>query len=212
MSTNGDKRSVSTDALDSLGTIINEGEKRDAIHLAVEPVVAGENLGVGADITLTNGKAYKTKQGEGLGIVDPFLKKGPKAGERFWLVVYPRQIKSLRHVWSHPAFPEDPSLVTESEEDKMRKKASSEKWLRVWFQQNTGAPDYDLAIQAIANGRTESEPDEYGECVSAYVRDEYLHVNGKDAHGEIPAEFWEHAERVLGKHIKNRPVYFSCSC
>lgn len=37
-----DKRSVATDALETLGTIIDDKQKRDAIHLAVEPVVAGE--------------------------------------------------------------------------------------------------------------------------------------------------------------------------
>ena len=36
----GDKRKVSTDALDTLGSIITPAEKRDAIHLAVEPVQA----------------------------------------------------------------------------------------------------------------------------------------------------------------------------
>ena len=39
-----DKRSVATDALETLGTIIDDTQKRDAIHLAVEPVVAGERL------------------------------------------------------------------------------------------------------------------------------------------------------------------------
>lgn len=43
MSSNtGDKRSVSTDALETLGTIIDDRAGRDAIHLAVEPVHAGE--------------------------------------------------------------------------------------------------------------------------------------------------------------------------
>lgn len=36
-----DKRSIHTDALHTLGTIIGEGEKRDAIHIAVEPCIAG---------------------------------------------------------------------------------------------------------------------------------------------------------------------------
>jgi hypothetical protein len=37
-------RSVATDALATLGTIIDDTQKRDAIHIAVEPVIAGERL------------------------------------------------------------------------------------------------------------------------------------------------------------------------
>jgi len=99
-----DKRSVHTDALHTLGTIIGPGEARDAIHLAVEPVIAAHDLRTGDDVGLDeNGEAhYSTSP---VGIVDPFLKNGVKQGERFWLVVYPRQITSLRHVWEHPKFP-----------------------------------------------------------------------------------------------------------
>jgi len=100
-----DKRSVSTDALDTLGTIHMKEEKRDAIHLAVEPVMAGEDLRAGQDIIVKDGVAYPTPPGEGLGIVDPFLRFGALKGERFWFVMYPRQVHSLRHVWEHPAFP-----------------------------------------------------------------------------------------------------------
>lgn len=39
-----DKRTMTTDALETLGTIITEHEKRDAIHIAVENVVAGAKL------------------------------------------------------------------------------------------------------------------------------------------------------------------------
>ena len=102
MSGEGDKRKVSTDALETLGNIIGPNEKRDAIHLAVEPVIAQEILypgqNVGADGTTNNP----------VGIVDPFLKVSKVyPGQRFWLVIYPRQINSLRHVWSHPAFPDE---------------------------------------------------------------------------------------------------------
>lgn len=96
-----DKRSVHTDALQTLGTIITEGG-RDAIHLAVEPVVAGEPLEPGEDIGIENGVAWgKSDHIKKVGIVDPFLKDRVKTGEKFWLIVYPRQITSLRHVWEH---------------------------------------------------------------------------------------------------------------
>lgn len=52
-----DKRKVSTDALETLGTIIDSGQKRDAIHLAVEPVIAGECLAPGAHVVINQGVA-----------------------------------------------------------------------------------------------------------------------------------------------------------
>jgi hypothetical protein len=39
-----DNRPVATDALATLGTIIDKTAARDAIHLAVEPVVAAHTL------------------------------------------------------------------------------------------------------------------------------------------------------------------------
>src|SRR6266446_3273127 len=101
---NAEKRSVSTDALETLGTIIGPNEKRDAIHLALEPAIAAHDLNPGDNVGFVEGGVgYCAKP---LGIVDPFLKSPVKPGQRFWLVVYPRQITSLRHVWSHPSFPE----------------------------------------------------------------------------------------------------------
>ena len=107
----GDKRSVSTDALATLGTILNHGEKRDAIHLAVEPVVAGQFMHPGDHINVVNGIATRCEEGKGLGIVDPFIIGNVKEGQRFWFVMYPRQVTSLRHVWAHPAFPDEVGML-----------------------------------------------------------------------------------------------------
>lgn len=103
----GDNRSVSTDALETLGMVHFRKEYRDAIHLAAEPIEAGADMERATRVYIGNdGKAYPTLNG-GLGIVDPFLPNGGvKEGEKFWLIVNPRQITSLRHVWSHPDFPE----------------------------------------------------------------------------------------------------------
>ena len=101
-----DKRTPHTDALETLGKIHEFDEKRDAIHLAVYPVEAGEFLIPGENIRVDNGKAYTCTRAEGLGIADPFIESGQiQKGQRFWLVIYPREIRSLRHVWEHPAFP-----------------------------------------------------------------------------------------------------------
>lgn len=190
-----DKRSVTTDALETLGTIISENEKRDAIHLAVENVIAGERLWPGADVGIaSNGMAYR-KGPKMIGIVDPFLTDGVDEGQRFWLVIYPRKITSLRHVWTHPDLPEvadAPVLKTAKE--------VSEQWLRD-FIATADCPDYETVIAAAVNNDNTWDA-------------EYLHFDGSDAHGEIPPEFWTHVEIVTGRSIPDdgRAKYFSCSC
>lgn len=112
-----DQRSVHTDALATLGTIIDAHQQRDAIHLAVYPCRAGQGLTRGEHVYLDDktGEAWSCpwhaddNPGDVLprsvGIVDPFIPNLVMAGEWFWLIVYPRQITSLRHVWEHPSFP-----------------------------------------------------------------------------------------------------------
>ena len=186
-----DQRSVHTDALQTLGTIIESGE-RDAIHLAVEPVIAGEILLPGQDVGLghmgmATGKATKL-----LGIVDPFLNGPVHIGQKFWLIVYPRQITSLRHVWSHPDFEEANSYSSSS-------KGESETWLRN-FCENNDAPGYEGMMNLLRTNPAD------------YIDDGYFHVGDLDGHCAIPPEFWVHVENVLGFRIGARASYFSCSC
>jgi len=103
---NADKRTVATDALETLGTIHTKEEKRDAIHLAVIQVTATIELSPGAPISSINGEAIYDEKG--IGIVDPFLNDIVQPGEQFWMVLRPRLITSLRHVWEHPAFEHEP--------------------------------------------------------------------------------------------------------
>jgi len=187
-----DKRSVATDALETLGTIIESGG-RDAIHLAVEPTVAAEKLYPGQDVGADGSRNNP------VGIVDPFLKQPVLPGEKFWLVVYPRQINSLRHVWTHPAFKDEVSPVAPTS------KAVSEAWLRD-FCKTDDCPSYERVMALITSGHISEE---YG---NSYMDEESLHFSGSDAHGEIPPEFWNHVEIVLGKKMEKRPKYFSCSC
>jgi hypothetical protein len=147
MSGEGDKRSVSTDALETLGTIHTREEKRDAIHLAVEPVTAGVSLRPGEDVKLEGGQAVRAASPlDGLGIVDPFLREDVNQGERFWLVVYPRQIRSLRHAWTHPAFPDEAG----TEATKPPSREGSEAWLRD-FCAKSDCPGYEVAPGATVS-------------------------------------------------------------
>lgn len=188
-----DKRSVRTDALDTLGSKIGETESRDAIHLAVEPVIAAQTLRAGDDVGFVEGGVGFCDNP--VGIVDPFLRSTVQRGERFWLVVYPRQITSLRHVWTHPAFSEVEHGITPARDSK----AASEDWLRE-FVSRSDCPSYEEVIAAAINNRSWDK--------------DYLHFDGNDAHGEIPPEFWHHVEVVTGKTIpaEDQASYFSCAC
>ena len=199
-----DKRSIKTDALETLGFIIDETAGRDAIHLAVEPIVAGERLKPGEDIGIRNGQAFlyhKFEKGpvKLLGIVDPFLKEEVEIGERFWLVVYPRTITSLRHVWSHPGFEETTSSTLKKESPVLEDpQKTSEEWLKTFLRDNDGPYSYEGMIQLIKDGGVDDE--------------EYFYVGDLDGHCIIPDEFWNHIEVVTGKKMSIRPKQFSCSC
>jgi len=105
-----DARTVATDALATLGTIIDETAARDAVHVATEPALAGHRVKPGDHV----GKLPDGRFGhcdKPLGIVDPYLDVATvKPGERFWLLLYPKGISSLRHVWTHPDF-DEPQLA-----------------------------------------------------------------------------------------------------
>ena len=111
-------RTPSTDALETLGMIHFKPEHRDAIHLAVEPVIAGTALSVGQRIGIVKGIAWPAGHEyfdnelclikvPYHGIVDPFLPTQVEKDQPFWFVMAPRMVTSLRHVWSHPEFPDE---------------------------------------------------------------------------------------------------------
>lgn len=195
----GDKRSVTTDALETLGQFISEREKRDAIHLAVEPVTAGAELNPGQHITVKNGVAYPADRGQGLGIVDPFLPTYVRSGQRFWFVMYPRMVHSLRHVWTHPAFVDEPEkqvLLQPAVDDRMERARA-----RIQAAANEMGLDCDEIIDGARNYQ------KYGDYM----------VDGGRWEGESlsdPATFWDAYQTVTGEEVPpdNRESFFSCSC
>lgn len=198
-------RKVATDALETLGTLIDETAQRDAIHLAVIPMVAATRLTPGEHVgRMRDGTASPVLE-DLQGIVDPFLTTPVEAGQRFWMVIYPRQITSLRHVWSHPAFADEtvPAASTPNVE-------VSEQWLRD-FCARVDCPGYD-AVMEVLRGNTRVPSFQGHDWYGARYDEDGLIFYGRDAHAEIPPEFWVHAETVLGKRLPHRPEYFQCSC
>ena len=89
-----------------LGELVTGPAGRDAVHVAVMSVEAGERLAPRTPVLVgvQDGKAYEWDWVGSVGIVDPFLGNAVEKGQRFWLCLWPGTITSLRHVWSHPAF------------------------------------------------------------------------------------------------------------
>ena len=96
-----------------LGKLIEGVAFRDAIHIAVYPAIAGEDLEPGERVGfLDDGLMYcHADDSKNIGIVDPFLHQGVGEGYKFWLCLFPNTVTSLRHVWTHPAFKVKPPEV-----------------------------------------------------------------------------------------------------
>lgn len=192
MTKTGDKRSVSTDALETLGNIIDDNARRDAIHLAVEPAIAAHTLRPGEDVGFIGGDAGVCENP--VGIVDPFLKTLVQKGQRFWLVVYPRKITSLRHVWSHPAF--DDAAVA-AEPSQKSKAMISKRW-----------------IDECAD-RWSKTGDEMIQRATDFLDGGGYWSDGGLFEGElVPDDFWSHYQAVTGRLVEanDRESFFSCSC
>ncbi len=180
-------RSVSTDALETLGTIIDETQKRDAIHIAVLPIVATMKLYPGDDVGLVDGGAARTDKP--LGIVDPFLKGPVQPGQHFWMLLYPRMVTSLRHVWSHPAF---------SDVDDVKRAPT----------------DSEAFLDGVADSAGLSREELLAGAKDYLEHSEYLIEGGRWEGFSIPDDFWTHYEVVTGTKVpkNDRGNFFSCSC
>lgn len=88
-----------------IGHMIADSDERqkDAIHMAIAPVVASERLFPGDHIGFRGDMVAVTPNP--IGIVDPFLSGPVSAGAKFWMFLYPNTVTSLRHDWQHPGFP-----------------------------------------------------------------------------------------------------------
>jgi hypothetical protein len=176
-------------------------EQRDAIHIAVAPVVAAETLEPGQRIGFVQagntervGKSDKT-----IGIVDPFLQSAVWEGARFWMFLLPNTITSLRHNWTHPAFG-DGATKDES---------------RVWIEGFAAELNqtYSRLMDAAAHWQ-DGEADIAAKRTS--WNDNYTYDNTeayKDVDDAKWPIFWKHYEIVTGTKVRDHEAtFFTCSC
>lgn len=184
-------------AQDTLGKLIDEKERRDAIHIAMAPVVAGCKLLPGDDIGFieSNQLTVGRRCDKCIGIADPFLKSPIKEGDRFWMLLYPNTISSLRHEWEHPAFlKEEPALPSSGGGER---KATSISWIKDY------ADRLGISYTKLMGGAAGyAESGEYL-CCGDILEGEYTDDN-----------FWAHYEIATGEivDVDKRNNFFSCSC
>jgi hypothetical protein len=178
-----------------LGQLIDAHQQRDAIHVAVAPVVAHETLYPGQHIGFVDGSTERVapvadgRTIKALGIVDPFLQQRVLRDERCWMFLYPRTITSLRHDWTHPAFAGAAPPP----------KGAAERWLRALADEM----GMSFANLMAAAALWVAEGDYTVEHGSSSWRDQF---------GDRAEEFWRHYETFSGVAVKNREWFFSCSC
>lgn len=214
-----DKRKVSTDALETLGMIIDETQKRDAIHLAVIPMVAQQFLLAGDHVDSEGNRSTPTispLRDPPVGIVDPFLEKkqqgidptfwySVKPGEWFWLVIYPRQIDSLRHVWTHPDFPDydGGKKIDKFDNTYFLNIDKSRKWLQDYVDEINEWDSCPIKITYYELLQSAKEWIDSGKFFDFGLNNE-----------DLNKDFWNHYEVVTGKKIdeSKKENFFGCCC
>lgn len=111
-----------------IGNMLDESAQRDAIHIAVLPVVASSALYAGQHVSVKDGIAYPALRGRSIGIVDPFMHTGPMKGERFFVFIKPNTVTGMRHHWQHPDIPETDAVIPGTVFESNQRKGARE-WL-----------------------------------------------------------------------------------
>jgi hypothetical protein len=186
------------DKIPQLGKLITEPQHRDAIHIAVAPVTAGEDLKPGARVGF-GGKAFTVvTKAEIIGIVDPFLTTKVREGDMFYMFLLPNTITSLRHEWTHPLFAEEDVLLgAEATFNALSRPIAEEDWVTKF---------------AEGIGSTFSE---IMESAEAYLSSgDYLVRGGTFEGVSIPDEFWDKYEAIKRTRVsvQDRGTFLSCSC
>lgn len=153
-----------------LGELITKGTgERDAIHVALAPVVAAERLKPGQHIgfVMEHNTELVGVCSNPLGIVDPFLEHSVEREQRFYMMLYQNTVTGMRHQWEHPAF------AAPLAEDSIR-----------WMQDlaNEIGISYNRLLEEIPTGSVYTGDNEcYGIRDSEDIRRHYENITGEQA-------------------------------
>lgn len=184
----------------ALGQLVTTDEKRDAVHIAVIPMIARNKLMPGQHVGIEDGTTDTCTEltDMPIGVVDPYLQGPVTRGERFWLFLYPGQVTTLRHEWTHPAFPEPVDVGEIAIE---RQKAKAEEWLRAYAKKHNSYDDEPTGFNRLIEGLRES-------ALYFHGRRSVYSISGIEDADELR----ENAEVYLGMRINYDDFTVRCSC
>lgn len=182
-----------------VGKLIDATAQRDAIHVAIAPVITAELCDPGEHVGFMEDGRVGTNAKKKIGVIDPFLKDTIGANKRCYLFLYPQTVTGMRHHWEHPSFTDFDGVPasTQSEID------TSRAWLE----------NYVRRVCPYDNERIDGG---YGEFMD-YVKEGVIYYHGSDCHGagdvEDARELYKHLSVVLGRTIDQSSFEsFQCSC
>lgn len=184
----------------TLGKLLEADQPRDAIHIAIAPVVAVDKVFPGQQIGFVKEGDFEnvrvTATAAPIGIADPFLTQPVFPGQRFWMFLFPNTITSLRHDWTHPAFESTGSVAAGS-------LVSADFWMKDFAKRVHLS--YDEVIQA---GR------EYLRTGAVFVQRDSQ--SARDAFYEERKQYWDNFQIITGNTVsteeREEGTPFCCNC
>lgn len=183
-----------------------EVDYRDAIHIAVMPVIISETMEwptpgtpvcfeVGSREVVRECRAedYNDFPKTAIGILDPFFDGRMTPGDRVWMFLKPNTVNGMRHRWTHPVVDSPPEDLSDPKE-----------WIAAWCQKWDF--NYDEVMEVCASGA--SDPGEWGRWITRRGRD----LHDVEELGDM-TEFWEKMRQALGREVEDKDgIGWSCSC
>lgn len=161
---------------------------RDAVHVAVIAMIAGEDLEPGTPVGIRGaGKVFKIERGNSIGVVDPFLWTIAHPGEVVWVCIEPGTITGMTHHWEHPDFTDA--------------KAS-------------GIPDFVAEIAATCGKSVEALLQDCRGFVqtneNGWIMDNSERY--KDVSSDDWSRLWDWMREEFNVDCKSRYIPYTCSC
>lgn len=189
------------DTIKLVGTILEGEHRRDAIHVAMAPMVAGGEIYRAAFVGLNSeGKAIMVPPPVALGISDPFMREIIEPGQQFFVWLRPGTITDLRHHWTHPEFPEPVTPVIDP---------------------FTSNPDSVVWLKDYAEGLGETYEDMMSGAAH-WLRDQTFWLGGppeatrgSNLEGVYTSDrFWSHYQLATGVLVSmdRQDNFFTCVC